>query len=284
MPELPEVETMALGLRKDLLGRSLERVKIFEKGVLRETSPRALRALSGARVVGLSRRGKFLLLHFSNGAVILFHLKMTGRLVLQDRTRRRGPWERLQLEFEGWDRKLSFVDPRKFGYLAAITDEGDAPVPLMNELGPDALQVTPVTLQEMLTESRRPVKALLLDQRVIAGLGNIYVDECLHRAGIHPASPSSEISEESIAGLHQAIREVLRCAIECGGSTVRTFQDSRGTAGTYQVHHRVYGKKGERCRSCGSAIEYTRVASRGTHYCPSCQKKTRSGRKRRKKT
>jgi formamidopyrimidine-DNA glycosylase len=282
MPELPEVETLVLGLRKDLLGRTLSRVRVFEKGALRNTTAALLKQARGARLVGLSRRGKFILFQLSNGAVLLFHLKMTGSLLVQARALPRGRWERLQLEFDGWDRKVTFVDQRTFGYLAVIADGRECPVPLLYELGPDALSVTREALQEILLASRRPVKALLLDQRAVAGLGNIYVDESLHRAGIHPATPASRISPERVAALHRSMRRILRKAIECGGSSVRTFRDSRGAAGTFQRLHRVYGRKGEKCRRCGAEIGYTRIASRGTHFCPECQKPPRRSRRRKR--
>jgi formamidopyrimidine-DNA glycosylase len=282
MPELPEVETMVLGLRQDLLGRTLSRVRVFEKGALRNTTAALLKKARGGRLVGLSRRGKFLLFQLSNGAVLVFHLKMTGSLVVKARGLSRGPWERLQLEFEGWGKTVAFVDQRTFGYLAVIAEGMECPVPLLYELGPDALSVTREALQEILLGSRRPVKALLLDQRAVAGLGNIYVDESLHRAGIHPATPASHVAPERVAALHRSMRRILRKAIECGGSSVRTFRDSRGAAGTFQRLHRVYGRKGKKCRSCGAEIGYTRIASRGTHFCPECQKPPRRSRRRKR--
>jgi len=282
MPELPEVETMAVGLRSELLGRSLLSVEVIEAGVLRGTTLREVSSIEGSRLIGLTRSGKFLLFHFSSGSVLLVHLKMTGRFRLVGRHDEPGRWERIHLTFEGWEKKLSFVDPRKFGYLAFIPPGGEGPVPLLYELGPDALRVSRRELREILGRSRRPVKALLLDQRAVAGLGNIYVDESLHRAGIHPATPASHVAPERVAALHRSMRRILRKAIECGGSSVRTFRDSRGAAGTFQRLHRVYGRKGKKCRSCGAEIGYTRIASRGTHFCPECQKPPRRSRRRKR--
>jgi formamidopyrimidine-DNA glycosylase len=153
------------------------------------------------------------------------------------------------------------------------------------ELGPDALRISRKDLRDILGESSRPVKALLLDQRAIAGLGNIYVDESLFRAGIHPAERSCDIDGKRVGRLHRTLRDVLAKAIACGGSSVRTYRTSSGSPGTYQKHHRVYGRKGEDCPVCGSVISYAKVASRGTHYCPDCQppprkKKGKSGKKR----
>jgi len=282
MPELPEVETMVLGLRKDLLGRAFSGIRIFDKKVLRNTPARLLGTMGGVRIIGLNRQGKFLVFRLSNGAALLFHLKMTGRLLLRENELPQGRWERLQMEFEGWRKSVFFVDPRRFGYLAVETGAGGHPVPLFHELGPDALEVSRKELEETLAGSRRPVKALLLDQRSIAGLGNIYVDESLHRAGIHPAAPASSVNPGQVAALHRSMRNILRKAVECGGSSVRTYRDSRGNAGGFQRLHRVYGKQGEKCRNCGAEIEYARIASRGTHFCPECQKNP-AGRKRKKR-
>lgn len=282
MPELPEVETMAAGLRSELLGRSLLKVEVIERTVLRGTSLREVSSLEGARLIGLTRSGKFLLFHFSSGSVLLAHLKMTGRFRLVGRDEEPGRWERIHLVFEGWENKLSFVDPRRFGYLALIPPGREGPVPLLYELGPDALKVSRQELREILGRSRRPVKALLLDQRAVAGLGNIYVDESLHRAGVHPRTPSAAIAPERADRLHDAMQRVLKKAIDCGGSSVRTFRDSQGAQGTFQRHHQVYGRKGEPCRQCGSPISYTRVASRGTHLCPACQKAPRLRRVRKR--
>lgn len=281
MPELPEVETMVLGLRKHLLGRALSGVRIFDTSVLRNTSRRLLGRMRGARIIGLNRQGKFLVFRLSNGAALLFHLKMTGSLLLRENELPKGKWERLQMEFDGWQKSVFFVDPRRFGYLAVDAGGGSRPVPLLHELGPDALEVSRKELEDVLAASRRPVKALLLDQRSIAGLGNIYVDESLHRAGIHPAAPASSVSPGQGAALHRSMRNILRKAVECGGSSVRNYRDSRGNAGSFQRLHRVYGKEGEKCRSCGSEIAYAKIASRGTHFCPECQKKP-AGRRRKK--
>lgn len=282
MPELPEVETMVTGLRSALLGRILAGVRILEESALLKTSKEALRSKEGCRVVGLNRRGKFLLLHFSDGSVLLSHLKMTGRFLIVNRDAPGKRWERVHLEFADWDKKVIFVDQRKFGYLALIPADGAPPVPLLTELGPDALALSREGLREILLKSRRPVKALLLDQRAIAGLGNIYVDESLHGAGIHPRTPAAFIGEEDADRLYVSVQEILRRAIDRGGSTVRTYRGSGGEPGSFQREHRVYGRRGEACTRCGREIRYMRVASRGTHYCPTCQKPKPLRRKRRR--
>ena len=210
MPELPEVETMVLGLRSVMLGRAIEGIDIYEKKALNNTPPRLLVPLKGCLIIGLTRKGKFLFLHLSDGTQLLFHLKMTGRLVLRPRETPPERWERLSFTFRGWDQRLSFDDQRKFGYMAVHPGGCECPVPLVYELGPDALQVSLEVLRDTLAFSDRPVKSLLLDQRSIAGLGNIYVDECLYRAGIHPLTPSSRIPPVKVERLHGQYRRSSR--------------------------------------------------------------------------
>ena len=270
MPELPEVETMVLGLRETLLGQRVQQVRIFCDRLLRQTSPAALRRVRGGRVIGLNRKGKFLLFHLSNGSLLVFHLRMTGKLVLVPSASPLTSRDRLRLDFADREWALSFEDTRRFGSLD-ILEGCEAADGLLNELGPDALIVGLEDFRELLAGSRRPVKAMLLDQRVIAGLGNIYVDESLHRAGIHPMTPSADIPRPSSRLLHAAMRRILRKAIGCRGSSVSDYRDSHNRRGTFQKHHRVYRRAGEPCLTCQEPIAYIRVSGRGTHICPACQ-------------
>lgn len=274
MPELPEVETMVAGLRESLFGQRVQRLRVLCERLLKETSPNAIRRVKGGRVIGLSRKGKFLLFHLSNGAMLIFHLRMTGKLLLVPSGHPLSARDRARLDFSEWDWALSFEDQRKFGSLAVVPGGREPDLALLDELGPDALQVSLAEMKDILGESRRPIKSLLLDQRVVAGLGNIYADECLHRAGIHPRTPANKVSAPRIRRLHAAIGQVLRKAITCGGSSVSTFRDHRNKSGSYQRHHLVYKREGQECRSCNTRIKYIKVASRGTRYCPSCQKET----------
>ncbi len=271
MPELPEVETMVLGLRESLLGQRVQRVRVFCDRLMGQTSPSTLRKIQGGRVIGLSRKGKFLLFHLSNGSMLVFHLRMTGKLVLVPSAHPRGKRDRLRLDFSEFDWALAFEDTRRFGSLDILQDleEGAG---LLAELGPDALLIGLADFRSLLAGSRRPVKALLLDQRVIAGLGNIYVDESLHRAGIHPGTPSAAVEPSQVRRLHTTMRQVLRQAILCRGSSVSDYRDSHNRPGTFQRHHLVYQRVGEPCTTCREPIEYIRVGGRGTHLCPSCQR------------
>jgi formamidopyrimidine-DNA glycosylase len=272
MPELPEVETMVAGLRESVLGQRVQRVRVLCDRLKNQTSPAALRKVQGGRVIGLSRRGKFLLFHLSNGSMLVFHLRMTGKLLLVPSDCPTTKRDRLRLDFSDWDWALNFEDTRRFGSLDVLQgwESGNG---LLRELGPDALAIELAKFRELLGDSRRPVKSLLLDQRVIAGLGNIYVDESLHRAGIHPLTPAAEIAPAQARRLHAAIRKVLRKAIDCHGSSVSDYRDINNNPGTFQQHHLVYQRCGEPCTTCGESIELIRVVGRGTRFCPVCQKR-----------
>src|SRR5512139_3884127 len=246
MPELPEVETMVLGLRESLLGQRVQQVRIFCDRLLGQTTPSALRRVRGGRVIGLNRKGKFLLFHLSNGSLLVFHLRMTGKLLLVPSASPLTSRDRLRLDFSEWDWALTFEDTRRFGSLD-ILHGCEAADGLLSELGPDALIVGLHDFRELLACSRRPVKALLLDQRVIAGLGNIYVDESLHRAGIHPRTPADGVGASTVRRLHGVMRQILRKAIVCRGSSVSDYRDSNGAPGSFQRHHLVYQRAGKPC-------------------------------------
>jgi formamidopyrimidine-DNA glycosylase len=282
MPELPEVETMVLGLRESLLGQRVQRVRLFCDRLKERTPPSALRKVQGGRVIGLTRKGKFLLFHLSNGAMLVFHLRMTGKLVLVPCGQPRGKRDRLRLDFSESDHALAFEDTRRFGSLDVL-DDPETGTGLLAELGPDALLIGLADFRSLLSGTRRPVKGLLLDQRVIAGLGNIYVDESLHRAGVHPRTPSDGIDAARTKRLHAAMRQILRKAIVCRGSSVSDYRDSRNVPGSFQEHHLVYQRAGEPCSTCRAPIEYIRVGGRGTHLCPVCQKAPESPRARAKR-
>ncbi len=262
---------MVVGLRESVLGQRVERVRLFCDRLKGRKTESALRKVRGGRVIGLSRKGKFLLFHLSNGFMLVFHLRMTGKLLLVPSDDPPTKRDRLRLDFSDWDWALAFEDSRRFGSLDVLLG-WESGTGLLKELGPDALVIDLVDFRELLFESRRPIKALLLDQRVIAGLGNIYVDESLHRAGIHPLTPAAEISASDARRLHATMRKVLRKAIDCHGSSVSDYRDSNNRPGSYQKFHLVYQRCGEPCTTCGESIEHIRVGGRGTHICPGCQK------------
>jgi formamidopyrimidine-DNA glycosylase len=204
--------------------------------------------------------------------MLVFHLRMTGKLLLVPSTNPLTKKDRVRLDFSDWDWALTFEDTRRFGSLDVLHgwESGSG---LLKELGPDALIIDLVAFRELLCDSRRPIKALLLDQRAIAGLGNIYVDESLHRAGIHPRTPAADIGQAQVRRLHTNMRKILRKAIACHGSSVSDYRDCDNRPGSFQNHHLVYQRSGEPCTTCGESIEHIRVVGRGTHLCPVCQKR-----------
>lgn len=275
MPELPEVETVRRSLAGVLEGRALVAVEVLDPRLVAPAAPAAFaRRLVGQRVRRLCRRGKFLLFQLApSGEVLLLHLRMTGYLLLAPRLRRqmcREPGLRARFGLEG-GMDLLLWDLRRFG-----TAEVHTPVSLAHRLaalGPEPLgpAFTPGSLARRLAGRSVRVKTFLLDQANLAGLGNIYADEALFRAGIHPERRAGSLTEDEVSRLHQAIVELLEEAIAWGGTTVRTYRDARGAAGGFQQRLAVYGRAGQPCPRCGTPVARIRVAGRSSCFCPACQ-------------
>jgi formamidopyrimidine-DNA glycosylase len=268
VPELPEVETIRTQLEPRLAGRVLARVEILDQRLTRPNDRVAVAAeLEGARVVAVERRGKYLLVRMEGGLALLVHLRMTGSFGFSPVSH-----ERAVLELDDGAR-LVFRDVRRFGTWLVL-DESDLEPYLTAKNGPEPLgpRFTAAWLAEQLARRRAPLKAILLDQRVVAGLGNIYADEALWRARISPLRPANELSRVEVARLHRAIRAALRTGIARQGSTLRDYATPDGTSGSMQGEFRAYGREGEPCDRCGTPLAKTRVGGRGTWYCPSCQR------------
>ena len=273
MPELPEVETVRRRLEPLLVGRRFERVEIHDSRLTRPEDPAEVAAkLTGERVAALERRGKYLIVRFESDRVLLIHLRMTGNLLHAppgppaDVPHRRAV---VNLD-DGSD--VIYRDVRRFGTWLLV--EPDALDPYLAErLGGEPLGRTFTTksLAARLATRKAPVKAALLDQRTLAGLGNIYVDEALWRARIHPLRPARELEHEEVRALREGIKRALDAGIARQGATLRDYRQPDGSAGSMQHEFKVYGRGGEPCDRCGTPIEKTRVAGRGTWYCPSCQ-------------
>ena len=271
MPELPEVETVRERLAPVLTGRRFERVEIHDPRLVRPYEPAEVAAeLEGERVAAVERRGKYLIFRFESGRVLLIHLRMTGNLRhgrgLQDDPHRRAV---VRLD-DGSD--VAYRDLRRFGTWLLL-EPGELEPYLAAKVGEEPLDVlfTAARLGERLAGRRAPVKAALLDQRTLAGMGNIYVDEALWRARIHPLRPAESLDRNELRRLHRGIRAALAHGIARQGSTLRNYALPDGAAGSMQDEFRVYGRGGEPCDRCGTPIAKTRVAGRGTWFCPSCQ-------------
>ena len=275
MPELPEVETVRARLEPKLVGRRFERVEIFDPRLTRPDEPVGVAAeLEGERVAALDRRGKYLIVRFESGLVLLIHLRMTGQLLHANGGR--PPAEDVHRRAvvsldDGSD--VVYRDVRRFGTWQLL-DEDDLLPYLAQRIGREPLvrSFTSKRLAEALDGRRAPLKSALLDQRRLAGVGNIYADEALWRARLHPLRPAGELSAEEIAALHRGIRAALRVGIARQGATLSNYRTPDGSPGRMQEEFRVYGREGEPCERCGTPIEKIRAGGRGTWYCPSCQR------------
>lgn len=272
MPELPEVEVIRRGLAPRLAGRRFLTVQVGDKALRQASSPEELkRWLPGRRVERLRRRGKYLVFCLDGGVTLLIHLGMTGRLLL-------GPplppedHLHLVLTVEG-GLTLAFQDVRRFGQVL-VFPPGD-PVTPLGQVGrePFSRRVTPEWLARIAQGRTRPVKNLLLDGRLLAGIGNIYACEILFAAGLHPATPAGALSVEDWGLVLKQTRRILKRAIRQGGTTVNDFLNSRGETGLFQMELKVYGRDGEPCYRCGSSIERLVQAGRSSFFCPKCQVK-----------
>lgn len=274
MPELPEVETVRADLAPVLAGRTFERVEILDARLTRPFEPRAVAAeLEGERVQSVDRRGKYLIVRFESGRALLVHLRMTGSLRHAARGTLAGdPHRRAVVRLDdGSD--VAYRDVRRFGtWLLAEPDELDDY--LADRLGDEPLEraFTSRRLAARLEGRRAPIKAALLDQRTLAGMGNIYVDEALWRAHVHPLRPARDLHADEIAELTKGIKASLRAGIARQGASLRDYSTPNGGRGRMQHAFKVYGRGDEPCERCGTPIDKIRVAGRGTWYCPSCQR------------
>ncbi|MCR4433399.1 MAG: bifunctional DNA-formamidopyrimidine glycosylase/DNA-(apurinic or apyrimidinic site) lyase [Coprothermobacterota bacterium] len=272
MPELPEVETIRRGLNEHLPGLSIEEIEVFFPGILKNESPDNFRLrLLRDCFVQVDRKGKYLLLYLASDQVIVIHLRMTGNLYY---TTPNYPKEKhLHLLFIlDSKEELRFVDQRKFGEVYLILASQVQDFPPLKKLGlePFNSSLSLYKFEEMLKNSKRPIKQFLLDQTKIAGIGNIYADEALFLAKVMPTRKADSLSREEIRRLFRAIREVLKKSIKAQGRTFSNYRNARGEAGDYQPL--VHDRERKFCPFCGTPIEYTRVSQRGTFFCPKCQK------------
>lgn len=274
MPELPEVETIRARLAPRLEGRKLERVEIADPRLTRPEPPEAVAAeLEGERIITVGRRGKYLVFGFESGRHLLVHLRMTGNV---EHPAQGGlaadPYRRAVVTLDdGSD--VAYRDVRRFGTWALLEPGELEDYFAARRLGGEPLErgFTVRTLTQALEGRRAPIKAALLDQRAAAGIGNIYADEALWRARIHPLRPAGSLDADEIARLRKAIRAALEMGIARQGATLRDYRDPDGRRGRMQDEFKVYGRVGEPCLRCGTPIEKTRAGGRGTWYCPHCQ-------------
>ena len=269
MPELPEVETVRRSLLP-LVGRRIDAVDVVEPRLRRKVPADLAARVTGRRIERLERRGKYLLFHLSGGESLLTHLGMSGALLLQPAGTPPQAHDHLRFHLSG-RMQLSYNDPRRFGLMRA--GKVDDHVELRN-VGPDPLSAS-FSLADLAALShgrKKPVKNLLMDQRLLGGIGNIYANEILYRAGIRPGRAARRLTRAELAALLHAMRAVLNNAIRLGGSSISDYRDGEGRAGHFQLRLRVYDRAGKPCRRCATPIRRAVHAGRSSFYCPNCQK------------
>lgn len=260
MPELPEVETVVRSVAPHLEGRTILSAEFTSRFVTPGDRRKLAARLAGRKIESVRRRGKFIVVSLDRGKLSI-HLGMTGRLLLDG-----PPGAHTHGAFVLDEGRLFYDDPRQFGRIEWSAHRAD-------RLGPEPLEISLEDFLARLKSRKSRIKPLLMNQRFLAGLGNIYVDEALFSAGIHPLAIASKLSAPRAARLHQAIRDVLTLAIEHRGSSISDYMDAEGRRGEFQDLHRVYGREGEPCARCGAPIKKIVVGQRGTHFCAQCQKK-----------
>ncbi|MDV7745084.1 DNA-formamidopyrimidine glycosylase [Enterococcus mundtii] len=273
MPELPEVETVRKGLEKLVKNKKIKNVQVLWPRIIEQPEVPIFEAtLIGETIESIGRRGKFLIFHLSHYEMIS-HLRMEGKYQYFEKEEPIDKHTHVIFTFEDGS-QLRYHDVRKFGRMTIVEKGSSNTYKGILKLGPEPLPDLFLLkdFTEGLQKSHKAIKPLLLDQKLVTGLGNIYVDEALWEAKIHPEQPADSLRPKEIKLLRQAIIDVLSRAIEAGGTTIRSYLNALGESGSFQVALHVYGQTGEACVRCQTPIVKTKVAQRGTHYCPTCQK------------
>ena len=270
MPELPEVETVVRSLLPHLPGRRIVAAEFTSRHVTPGNRAALARKLAGRTIRSVARRGKYILIPLDEGTLTV-HLGMTGQLLLDPL-----PTDHTYGIFHLDTGVLVYRDPRQFGSITLVTHRSDGSMrgnQALRRLGPEPLEITFAEFETRLKTRKIRMKALLLDQTFLAGIGNIYADEILYAAKVHPLAIAARLSTPRVALVHQAMRDILTLAIEHGGSSISDYVNAAGERGWFQMLHNAYGREGEPCLRCGGIIKRVLVAQRGTHFCPQCQKR-----------
>ena len=269
MPELPEVETIKNELSPYIVGHRIADVTLPWDGIVRQPSVEEFCShIIGQKIIGIARRGKYLIFSLSGGDLLIIHLRMSGSLLLKPAS---APPERFTRAIVSLDNETAIIfrDPRKFGMMSLVKDRNT----IIGKLGPEPLETsfTPQVLAERLAKRKAPVKAILLDQSLVAGIGNMYADEALFAARIHPLRPGNNLSPDEIERLFQAIQQVLRAGISNKGASTDTYFRPSGDRGTAHHQFMVAHQGGKPCPVCGASIQRLPIRNRGSYFCPKCQ-------------
>lgn len=267
MPELPEVETIVRGLQEQIVGKKIVGIKVILPKIVRGDAGDFITLVSGTIIQKAWRRGKMLVIDLSSERSILIHLKLSGQLVFSLSDAPVAKHLHLILELSD-DYQLRYLDVRQFGYFCLTKT---SMVQGLTPTGSEPLEILWDEFKGLIQSKKTRIKPLLLDQSFLAGIGNIYADEILHRAKIHPLQQSYTLSESQVTRLYQAMKKILRDAIEHRGSSINDYVDSSGQKGDYQKYHQVYGKEGESCLTCQEKIARIKIGGRSSYFCPNCQ-------------
>jgi formamidopyrimidine-DNA glycosylase len=271
MPELPEVETIRRDLEKLIVGRKVLGIETNSPKQVQPSLAVVKKAIVGATIKKVQRRAKILQIFFSNGTIVIFHLKLTGRLLVRNKGDRPDDWQHITINLSG-NKELRFADSRKFGWLRLLKDEKELQK-ILGEFGPEPfVDLTLPVFQKILSSTSRPVKIVLMDQKKIAGVGNIYANEALFLAKIDPRRPAKKITKQEAENLYHSLEKVLKLGLKYRGASDQYYLDAQGHKGSYQEHFLVYGRQGQKCFHCQGLIKRITLGGRGTFYCPSCQK------------
>ena len=273
MPELPEVETVRRGLEKLILGKKISNINIRYPKMIKTDLPELQKEMPGQVIQSMGRRGKYLLFYLSD-KVLISHLRMEGKYFYYPDQVPERKHAHVLIHFEDGG-TLVYEDVRKFGTMELLAPELLEAYFVSKKLGPEPTEqdFDLEIFRGALKKSKKPIKSHLLDQTLVTGLGNIYVDEVLWRAKVHPSRTSNSLSTQEARKVHDEIIKVLGEAVEKGGSTIRTYTNAFGEDGTMQEFHQVYDKTGQACSRCGAIIEKIQLGGRGTHFCPKCQRR-----------
>ena len=274
MPELPEVETIVQGLKAPLCKRKINNVFVRDGRIVgHPDSPKTFKEnLEGEKIVSLGRRGKYVIIEVSNGKWLIIHLRMTGQLLIKGREEKIAKHTHIIMQLDN-ETDLRFNNVRKFGRMYLINPDKPEQAGGFAKLGPEPLteEFTPAKLKEIIKGRTTSIKNILLNQQLIAGIGNIYCDEALFRSGIKPDRPADKLTDEEIEKLHHEINNVIAAGIKYNGTTFSDYVNALGEEGSFQKELMVYNRFGENCHQCDCQIEKNKVAGRSSHFCPNCQ-------------
>lgn len=270
MPELPEVETIKRDLTKLIVGKKILAIETDSVKQVQPSLKKVKEAVVGATIKKIERQAKLLQIFLSNGKILAIHLKLTGRLLVRKKGAPKDDWQHITLALGG-NKELRFADLRKFGWIKLIEDK-EGLEKLLTEFGPEPLDdLNLKELQTILASTSRPIKLVLLDQKKIAGIGNIYANDVLFLAKIHPGKRANKLSTKETRRLFEAIEKVLKAGIKYRGASDQYYLDALGHKGSYQDHFLVYGRAGKKCLRCNNKVEKIKLGGRGTYFCPTCQ-------------